>query len=379
MTSLTAALLTAQLSASLAASLSYSVSVVARDAVPTGSSLISHQNGSSAFNYSFTTGWFPAPAGSAHPDGLIVRVVECNPDHHSCAGVDHPEWTNAGALAVVGAALSGAFPSSDYVSAANVSWLGATAPPHGGTAGLWGFADPRVAYRAATGEFFFTYDNCTQNCFPRRTGMLSTTKDPFDPSGWTFRGPLLGPSAPYSGGTSLLLRDAPPHYAFVGDSDTANAINLATSMDGYTWVLNTSSKAPWMQGRPGQWDASGVASGPQPERLSTGDYLFVYNIDTGFPYKPSPLGRCSVGWAILDGSDPSRIIARADSPLLTPVLPWETCGGEANKGPYPKCQEPLVVFSTGMKPLGNDQFLILYGAADSVVGAARVAVSHARL
>jgi predicted GH43/DUF377 family glycosyl hydrolase len=39
----------------------------------------------------------------------------------------------------------------------------------------------------------------------------------------------------------------------------------------------------------------------------------------------------------------------------------------------------LVVFSTGMKPLGNDQFLILYGAADSVVGAARVAVSHARL
>ena len=31
-------------------------------------------------------------------------------------------------------------------------------------------------------------------------------------------------------------------------------------------------------------------SGPQPERLSNGDYLFIYNIDTGFPYKANPLG-----------------------------------------------------------------------------------------
>ena len=161
--------------------------------------------------------------------------------------------------------------------------------------------------------------------------MLSTTLDPFNSSGWTFRGPLLGAAAAYTGGTSLLLRDAPPHYAFVGDSDTANAINLGTSDDGYAWVLKTNSKAPWMAGRPGMWDASGVASGPQPERLSSGDYLFVYNIDTGFPYKPSPLGRCSVGWAILDGADPSRIIARASAPLLTPVMAWETCGGEAGK------------------------------------------------
>lgn len=361
-------------SPALAAS-NYNVAVVSRNAVPTGSSLISRINGSSAFNFSFTTGWFPAPASSPAADGLVVRVVECNPDHHSCAGVAHPEWTNAGALAVVGASLSGAAPAASFVSPANVSWLGAPAPPHGGAVGLWGFADPRVAYRAATKEYFFTYDNCTQNCFPHRTGMLSTSFDPFDASGWTFRGPLLGAAAPYSGGTALLLRDEPPHFAFVGDSDTANAINLATSADGYAWVLNTSSKAPWMAGRPGMWDASGVAAGAQPERLSSGDYLFVYNIDTGFPYKPSPLGRCSVGWAILDGADPSRVIARAAAPLLTPVQPWETCGGEGGKGAWPKCQEPEVVFSTGMKPLGGDRFMILYGGADSVVGAATVAVT----
>jgi predicted GH43/DUF377 family glycosyl hydrolase len=306
-----------------------------------------------------------------------VRVVECNSDHHSCAGVAHPEWTNAGALTVVGANISAAAPPvSERVTYANVTWAGAQAPPHGGNASLWGAADPRVAVHPATGEYYVTWDNCTQNCYPQRTTMLSTTSDPFNASAWQFRGPLLGPHPPYTGGASLLLRPSPPHYAFVGNSDTAAAILLATSPDGLAWTL-VSSPDPWMVGRPGMWDAPGVAPGGQPALLSTGDYLFVYNVDTGFPYHPNPLGRCAVGWAVLDGKDPSVIVARSAAPLLVPTLPWETCGGESGKGPWPKCQEPLVVFSTGMKPLGGDRFLVLYGAADSVVGTAVVEVSRA--
>jgi hypothetical protein len=120
---------------------------------------------------------------------------------------------------------------------------------------------------------------------------------------------------------------------------------------------------------------SGVAAGPGVEKLSTGDYLFIYNIDTGFPYHPSYLGRCAVGWAILDSHDPSIIISRAPVPLLTSTYLWETCGGESGKGPWPLCQEPEVVFATGLKPLGNDEFLVIYGGADSVVGVAQVAVT----
>ena len=40
-----------------------------------------------------------------------------------------------------------------------------------------------------------------------------------------------------------------------------------------------------------------------------------------------------------------------------------------------KCQEPEVVFTTGMKPLGNDEFLIFYGAADSDVGVTKIKVN----
>ena len=176
----------------------YAVEVVQRAAAPDDAALISHANGTSTFNFSFTTAWFPATSGDG--DGLVVRVDECNPDHHSCAGVDHPEWTNAGALAVVRASLpaSGAI-SAERVTAANISWMGTAAPPRA-NASRWGFADPRAAFRAATGEVYLTFDNCTQNCYPTRTTMLATSRDPFDTASWTFRGPLLGAGAPYRGG-----------------------------------------------------------------------------------------------------------------------------------------------------------------------------------
>ena len=125
-----------------------------------------------------------------------------------------------------------------------------------------------------------TGDNCTKNCYPHRTTLLSTSKDPFDPHAWTLHGPLL--PGVYTGGASLLFRDSPPHFAFVGNSDTANTILLAQSSDGLHW-REPNRSLPFMAGRPGCWDAAGVAAGPQPERLSTGDYLYIYNIDTGFP------------------------------------------------------------------------------------------------
>ena len=352
----------------------FAVSVVERAAAPHGASLVSFANGSSAFNFSFTSAWF----SSNGVDGLVVRVVECNPDHHSCAGVAHPEWSNAGALAVVRASLDarGGPLSAERVTAANVSWMGAAAPP-AANASRWGFADPRLSFRPSTGEWFLTFDNCTQNCFPTRTTMLATSRDPFDAAAWSFRGPLLGADAPYTGGAALLFRDgepgAPPHLAFVGDSDTANALWLAESADGLAWTVVNRT---WMLKRDGCWDSFGIAAGPQPERLSSGDWLLLYNIDTGFPYKTNPLGRCAVGWAVLDGADPTRVVARAASVLLVPELPYETCTAS---GQGATCQQPMVVFATGLRPLGGDEFLVVYGGADTVVGVARIFVNVSTL
>ena len=363
--------------------------------MPASAPLISHASGSSDFTFNFATAWFPLPKSSDtdnSTDGLVVRCVECNPDHHSCAGRQlHPEWSNAGALALVGATLPATGTLSvEHISYSDVFWAG-TAPPPRSNVSQWGAADPRIAYRPANSRYYLTWDNCTQNCYPHRTTLLSSTADPRDPTGWTLHGSLL--PGVYTGGASLLFRDEqateqhgdtndPPataalkpkakQLAFVGNSDTAAAILLAESDDGVTWALPANaSRRTFMEGRPGCWDAPGVAAGPQPERLSTGDYLYIYNVDTGFPYHPNPVGRCAIGWAILDGDDPTRIVARSDVPLLTAVLSWETCDG-VGKG-Y-RCQEPVVVFSTGMKPLGDDEFLVFYGAADTDVGVARIKV-----
>ena len=113
--------------AAAAASLNYSVVVVDRDPMAEGAALVSRVNGSSAFNFSFNSAWLPATQSTA--EGLVVRVVECNPDHHPCPDVLHPEWSNAGALAMVRANLSGPLPQTAFVGYADVVWPGTAAPP----------------------------------------------------------------------------------------------------------------------------------------------------------------------------------------------------------------------------------------------------------
>jgi predicted GH43/DUF377 family glycosyl hydrolase len=57
-------------------------------------------------------------------------------------------------------------------------------------------------------------------------------------------------------------------------------------------------------------------------------------------------------------------LQRSDVPILTPELAWEVNG-----------LVPRVVFLEAAKPLGNDQFLVFYGGADSVLGSAIVSVT----
>jgi predicted GH43/DUF377 family glycosyl hydrolase len=269
-------------------------------------------------------------------------------------------------MAVVRGNLEAPTPTVEYVSEAKVQWPGC-APPAQSTTGTWGAADARLTFRPANGLYYLTWDNCTHNCEPERTTLLSTTADPLGGSDkWTLHGAVL--PGEYTAGASLLFRDdagGPPHYAFVADSNTAGTLRLATSVDGLKW--NNTGRI-FLAGRPNCWDKA-VAAGPPPARLSTGDYLYIYNIDTGYPYHPSPLGRCSAGWVILDGEDPTVVVARAAEPLLTPTLSWEHCEPKGYT-----CQEPEVIFATGLKPVGNDEFLVLYGAADTYVGMARIKV-----
>lgn len=108
-----------------------------------------------------------------------------------------------------------------------------------------------------------------------------------------------------------------------------------------------------------------------PLRLSDGNYLFLYNsARDGYPSpRPGSTYQYNVGYAILDGTDPTKILQRSIEPLLSPHMGWEI--GE----PPFLGLVPNVVFLEGWLPLGTDTFLAFYGGADSVIGAGIVRVT----
>ena len=141
-------------------------------------------------------------------------------------------------------------------------------------------------------------------------------------------------------------------------------LSLVSSADLVTWR----NEGVFLKTRPGYWDNATLSSGPAPVRLRDGNWLLLYDVDNLWPVdnpKPFPyFGRCALGWAILDGKNITNVLARADKPLVYAQLPWEVHGFT-----------PLVVYTMGIKPLGDDTFTVYAGAGDRVVEAFRIRVS----
>ncbi|CAF4399492.1 unnamed protein product, partial [Rotaria sp. Silwood2] len=81
----------------------------------------------------------------------------------------------------------------------------------------------------------------------------------------------------------------------------------------------------------------------------------------------------NLGWAILNGEDPTQVLARSELPILSPELDWERCDTEsgewANRG-----LTPLVIFVEGWKKIAEDTFLVWYQGCDSTMGLAELKV-----
>lgn len=132
---------------------------------------------------------------------------------------------------------------------------------------------------------------------------LAKTKNPFERSGWTKLGPVF-PEYQNSKSGALLLRPSSPHYLFWGDS----SIRVAKSDNISHWP---SIGDVILSPRADKFDSKLVESGPPPLKLSNGNYLFFYNsAEKGWPDDSNTAYH--VGWVILDGRDPTKIITRSD-------------------------------------------------------------------
>ena len=91
--------------------------------------------------------------------------------------------------------------------------------------------------------------------------------------------------------------------------------------------------------------------GPAPILTSAGILLLYNGASDSLTYGPA--------WALFDRDDPTKLIARAERPFLLPELDWE------KKGVVPN-----VIFLEGLV-----ESTAYYGAADHVIGAARLKIN----
>jgi len=98
------------------------------------------------------------------------------------------------------------------------------------------------------------------------------------------------------------------------------------------------------------WDCMKIGAAGPPIEIEEGWLLIYHGVDTRKNYR--------LGAALLDKENPERVIYRSEEPILEPKEDYERFGFVPN-----------VVFSCGSILLDN-QLLIYYGGADTVIGIA---------
>jgi predicted GH43/DUF377 family glycosyl hydrolase len=232
-----------------------------------------------------------------------------------------------------------------------------------------GVEDPRLVLFNNTYYVMYTALNDDSKGTRRAQLALATCEgDCFTKTNWIYYGPLF-PNRFWSKSGSLLIHNDTHRYLFFGDS----SIYIAQTKDLIHYDL---SSAVLLKTRPDHFDSALVESGPQPLKLSDKNYLFLYNSGqhTNIPNpKPGWNVQYNLGWAILNGDDPTQILARAEQPILSPELDWERCdntsGIWASRG-----LTPIVVFIEGWKQTAENTFLVWYQGCDSSMGLAELKV-----
>jgi predicted GH43/DUF377 family glycosyl hydrolase len=140
-------------------------------------------------------------------------------------------------------------------------------------------------------------------------------------------------------------------YYMADAASGADQMGVAWSEDLLRWT--EALDAPVLARRPGRFDSRVVEPGPAP-LLTPAGILLVYNgADDKLVYR--------TGWVLFDRQDPTRVLARSDTPVFEPERGWELAG-----------QVPNVVFVEGLVREGQ-RWLFYYGGADKHIGVAEAA------
>jgi len=321
----------------------YTVEVIASDANP----VLSHLAGTSTYYQVFNPSWI-LPTSTQPKQGLLARAQNCTATPGTCAVC--PGMKNPSVMLFSEQTSPEPSPTFAPVSESSIAF----SPD--GIAEAYGTEDPRIALLPnGTYMLFYTQYGYDASGNTLVNLAIATTTDPTNNNTWTRHGPIF-PDLPHSKSGALLYRDEPPHYLYWGDT----SITLATSNDLLNWTNHNVFIAP----RPNNFDSLLVESGPPPMLLSTGDYIFFHNsADKTLAYHPE--------WVVINGTDPTQIVQRAEAPLLSPsMFPWAV-------GTAPNlCNVPNVIFLEAAHPTSaTDVFRVYFGGSDDVIGTALIKVT----
>ena len=340
--------------------------------------------GASTFVYNYNSAYIQLPGKI---DALLVRC-------QNLSDVSNPYSTTPSVITLAQTSSGSATSSIQSISFNSISPSDIVLQPSG-EEDNYGTEDPRCVYRSLTQTYYMMYSAVQEyengtvisrlSCATSKDGKTWVKHGPvFSDGGWSKSGAVLIRSPfPLHDNDENALKEGEKEreekeregssMMFWGDSSLVAGIQIAYPLDE-TLLHWQSLSNVWLPVRnESYFDSYLVEAGPQPMLLSDGNYLFLYN-SARCCYNSSKPGydlQYNVGWVILNGTNPEMIIQRAEVPLLSPELVWEL----GYPSPPQLGNTPNVVFVEGIQQYAPDQFLIYYGAADSVVGSALVTVS----
>lgn len=141
-------------------------------------------------------------------------------------------------------------------------------------------------------------------------------------------------------------------------------INLAESEDGLNWTPRLDDKGELLQiMKPTLYEFDSHLTEPGPPALYTENGILLFyngkNLNGDGATSKYPEGIYCGGQALFDTNDPSKLIARLETPFICPSLPHEISGQYKAGTTF---IEGLVYF--------KNQWFLYYGTADSMVGLA---------
>jgi predicted GH43/DUF377 family glycosyl hydrolase len=235
-----------------------------------------------------------------------------------------------------------------------------------------GVEDPRLV-ESPDGGYVLTYTQWNRETYS--VGMATSP----DLLHWTKHGPAFasamggkyadlkyksaGIVTQVAGGKLVAARIAGKFWMYWGEG----SIRLATSQDLIHWApVEDSAGKPLELLRPrvGHFDSTFPETGPPPVLTAKG-IVVLYNGKNAMTGGDPTLGAgaYAAGEALFSASDPARLLAQLDQPVLKPTLPYEKTGQYAAGTTF---AEGLVLF--------HARWWLYYGCADSLVAVATAPV-----